>query len=184
MLSSKTLLFFGVLAMLGLLITSCSSFQDSFPYEIMLKTQDLPKGWIRNDVSTKKEENAETRIFSFTYPKNTLVGVGHELTIYTNEKLASDEYLRQLGKEIFPTKEYKTPSQFGFTPINSQDQFSIACISYHLNNQPATTCNSIQRHRNILSQFTFNIDGHDLTLKDVEQILTSLDKRLPIDASK
>jgi hypothetical protein len=147
---------------------------------LLLKQQDLPRGFMRKEFVTVDVPNAEALAIGFVVPDGSqfpLVRVFHKLAVYTDEQSAQAAYL-DWEKEIFPVDEWETPDNFQFKPAVAEDLHRFGCMPGFFNGKDFIGCSYIQQHNNMISEVLLNLDGKILTLEYAENILANLDARL------
>lgn len=177
------LLIAGVLLPLSLIATGCSllfqSQYSEFPLERELQRSDLPSEWYRLGGVFEEVEGAEFshRVAYGPNEDKTFLGITQILTIYPQSEIAVQQY-SHWEEEWFPTEAWRKPSDFGFSPLNSEDQSHLACHSLSINGVPILSCGYLQQHAQFISLILANIDGQRVTKETFVSALEAQDIRL------
>lgn len=153
---------------------------EYFPDEVLLSIDDLPDSFDFLGIKAPEVDNGIC--YEIAYKNvNGFIGshIYHNVAVFQSNEDAKNYYLSIQTIE-FSMEKY-IPSGLTFLPSDPSDIFKMGCFDVAINDVKTASCTLLQLHNNMVIEVFTNINQKNMDLETFNNILESLDSRLPVD---
>jgi len=150
---------------------------SDFPYDLMIQSSDLPRGFVRTGGSFPQIEGAFSHIVGYlSNPDKIATGISHQITIYPSVDLAISSFPKWENEWL--TNAWSEPSET-YIPSDTGDAYVLKCMDIQIETTVSQSCTYLQQHNNLVILVLANIDSKAIDFRQFIEMLQKLDSRLP-----
>jgi len=140
-----------------------------------LKKGDLPGNWIIEGKGWGADYGGQS--YGIIYTREQSVFINHIVSLHSSENRAKQAYVEWETERLNVTA---LPPEILYIPLDENDDYTSDCVQTSPDS-PVKVCIYLQRHGRIINFVRISFDnrsGNNLTLEEVNDVLTILDKRM------